>query len=53
MTAARIIPTAPEILREALIVLAGAAIAALVVSQVPALRAWLSANSATGCDCRR
>ncbi|MFZ4758922.1 MAG: hypothetical protein ACOYLX_12225 [Burkholderiaceae bacterium] len=53
MTAARIIPTGPEVLREALIVLAGAAIAALVVSQVPALRAWLQSNGPTGCDCRR
>ncbi len=51
MAAVRVIPTVPEVLREAVIVLAGAALAALLVSQVPALRRWMQANGPTGCDC--
>lgn len=51
MAAVRIIPSAPEVLREAIVVLVGAALAALVVSQVPALRRWLQSNGPTGCDC--
>ena len=53
MAAVRIIPTVPEVAREALVVLAGAILAALVVSQIPALRAWLERNGPQGCDCRR
>lgn len=49
---ARIVPTAPEVVREAVIVLAGAVLAALIVSQVPSLKRWLQAQSPTGCDCR-
>ncbi len=37
----KIIPTVPEISREALIVIAGALLAALVMSQFPAVRAWI------------
>jgi hypothetical protein len=48
----RVIPTGPEVLREAIVVIAGAVLAALVVSQLPALRAWLQQNGPTGCDCR-
>ena len=51
MAAVRVIPTVPEVLREAAILLAGAALAALLVSQVPALRRWLHSNGPTGCDC--
>lgn len=36
-----IIPSVPELGREALIVVGGAVIAALVMSQFPALRAWI------------
>lgn len=50
---ARVIPTGPEVLREALVVIAGAVVAAIVVSQLPSLRAWLQANGPTGCDCRK
>lgn len=41
---ARLIPTAPEVVREALAVIGGAILAALVVSQVPALKQWLQEN---------
>ena len=37
----KIIPTAPEIGREALIIVGGAIVAALVVSQLPSLQAWI------------
>lgn len=36
-----IIPTLPEISREALVMIAGAIIAAAIVGQMPALRAWM------------
>lgn len=42
MKFAKLVPTAPEIGREALIVIGGAIVAALVISQVPGLRAWIS-----------
>lgn len=35
------LPTAPAIVKEALIVLGGAIVAALVVGQLPGLRAWI------------
>lgn len=53
MAAARIVPRAPEVVREALIVIGGAVLAALLVSQVPALKRWLQQQSPTGCDCSR
>lgn len=37
----KVIPTAPEIIREALIVVAGAALAALAVSMFPSFKAWV------------
>jgi hypothetical protein len=37
-------PTAPEIAREALIVLGGALLAALIVGQFPPLREWIKDN---------
>lgn len=40
--AAKIIPAPAEIAREAIIVLGGAVLAALVVGQFPALRAWIA-----------
>ena len=46
----KIIPTTPEFLREALIVLGGAIIAALVVSKIPALKKLIQGNTG-GCDC--
>lgn len=37
----KILPTAPEIAREALIVVGGAILAALIVGQMPAVKAWI------------
>lgn len=37
----KILPSIPEVSREALIVIAGALLAALVMSQFPAVRAWI------------
>ncbi len=42
MKAGKIIPTFPEVGREALIVIGGAVLAALVISQVPGLKAWIA-----------
>lgn len=36
-----IVPTVPELTREALIVIGGAIIAAAVMSQIPALKNWI------------
>ena len=54
----RIIPTTPEFLRETLIVLGGAILAALVLSQLPTVRAYIQRNMGgaaglgnVGCDC--
>ncbi len=41
MKAPRILPSAPEVGREAIIVIAGALLAALIMSQFPAVRAWI------------
>lgn len=35
------VPTLPEVTREAIIVLAGAVLAAFVIGQFPALRDWI------------
>lgn len=40
----KFLPTAPEVAREALIVLGGAIIAAAIVGQLPALRDWIKAQ---------
>lgn len=45
-----IIPTTPEFLREALIVIGGAVIAVIVRSKIPALKAFNQKNTG-GCDC--
>lgn len=37
----KVIPTAPEVAREALIVVGGAILAALVIGQFPPLRDWI------------
>lgn len=42
--APRWIPSVPEVTREALIVVAGAALAAFVVGNWPALREWIKAQ---------
>jgi len=41
MNIKQIVPAAPEILREAIIVIAGAALAAAIVGQMPSVRAWI------------
>lgn len=41
MKAPRILPSVPEVGREAIIVIAGALLAALIMSQFPAVRAWI------------
>jgi hypothetical protein len=40
----KLLPTLPELTREALIVIGGAIIAAAVMSQVPALKNWIKAQ---------
>jgi hypothetical protein len=40
----KLIPSLPEIGREALIVLGGAVLAALIVGNIPALRDWIKAQ---------
>lgn len=42
MKVPKFVPSVPEVAREALIVIGGAVLAALVISQVPGLRAWIS-----------
>lgn len=51
-----IIPTAPEFMREAIIVIGGALLAAFVLSRLPAVRAYIQRNMGggvgpAGCDC--
>lgn len=47
-----IIPTTPEFLREAVIVMGGAILAALILSQFPAVRNFIAKNTGqAGCDC--
>jgi hypothetical protein len=41
----RYLPTLPQITSEALAVIAGAIIAAAVLSQFPQLRAWIKSNT--------
>ncbi|MES2249207.1 MAG: hypothetical protein V4645_18145 [Pseudomonadota bacterium] len=46
------IPTLPEIGRETLIIMAGALIAALVLSRLPTVRDFIQKNTAFGgCNC--
>lgn len=47
MNLQKIIPTGPEVAREALIVLGGVLIAALILSRFPALQKFVSNNSLT------
>lgn len=37
----KLLPTAPEVGREALTVILGALVAALIVGQLPAVKAWI------------
>lgn len=47
MNLQKIIPTAPEVAREALIVLGGVLIAALILSRFPSLQKFVTSNSLT------
>lgn len=42
MKAPRIIPTVPEVAREALVLIAGAVVAAAIIGRLPELRAWIA-----------
>lgn len=46
------IPTLPEIGRETIIIMAGALLAALILSRMPAVRNFVQSNTAFGgCNC--
>lgn len=47
-----ILPNTNEVLRESLVLIGGAILAALILSQLPALRNWINDNT-RGCDCER
>ena len=48
-----LIPSWTEIGRETLIVMAGALLAALILSRLPTVRAFVQSNTAFGgCDCQ-
>lgn len=47
VTLTKIIPTGPEVAREAVIVLGGILIAAFILSRFPRLRDWVAAQSVT------
>ena len=47
-----VIPSAGEIGRETIIIMAGALLAALILSQLPAVRNFIQSNTAFGgCNC--
>lgn len=46
-TMKKIVPTVPEVMREALIVLGGVLIASWVLSRFPAVKAFVTSNSVT------
>ncbi len=47
MTGGRWLPSAPQVTREAIAVVVGAVIAAVVFQQFPALREWVAARLPT------
>lgn len=53
----KIIPSTNEVMREALVLIGGAILAALILSQAPRLRAWINDNTrgtgsgSSGCSC--
>lgn len=51
------LPTGSQLVTEAAIVIGGAVLAALVVSQLPGLASWINAQwrrpAAAPCDCNR
>ena len=52
-----VLPSAPEVLRESLVLIGGAILAALTLSQMPELRRWIADNTrgaglaSAGCNC--
>jgi|GEM_PF-6982594 hypothetical protein len=52
MNFSKIVPTAPEVAREAVIVLGGILIAAYVLSRFPKIRDWVAAQSITVKDAK-
>ncbi|MCM3565916.1 hypothetical protein [Hydrogenophaga intermedia] len=53
-----VLPSGQEVLRESLVLIGGAILAALILSQLPELRAWIANNTrgtgtttAGGCNC--
>lgn len=46
----KVLPTAPELLREGLVLIGGAIIAAVILSQLPSLRRWINTNTRE-CSC--
>lgn len=51
----KILPSGQEVLRESLVLIGGAILAALILSQLPALRSWINSNTRgapeSGCNC--
>lgn len=48
----KIIPTGPEFVHEALIIIGGALIAAIILSKLPEVRDYIRTNTnGTGCNC--
>lgn len=51
----RVLPSGPEVLRESLVLIGGAILAALILSQLPELRRWISESTrgtgSSGCNC--
>lgn len=47
----KILPTPQAVAREAVLVIAGALLAALILSQAPRLRAYIQSKGASGCSC--
>ena len=47
-----VLPSGQEVLRESLVLIGGAILAALILSQLPHLRAWIASNTrGTSCSC--
>lgn len=48
----KILPTPSAVAREAILVIAGVLLAALILSQAPKLRAYIQSKGASGCSCQ-
>jgi hypothetical protein len=48
----KFIPSLPEVARETVVIMAGALLAALILSRLPAVRTFIQSNTAFGgCNC--